>query len=253
MKKLIAVLVCLFAVSSQAAWVFMRAPSTDATISLVASGNGTLTPVITFTGTCNVYVDSVYHSSLTSTVAGSIAVTTGQTINYVFSDVTGVTSINFASDPIVGDIDQLTQFTNCTYLNLQSCTLVTGDLSDLTGMPLTYLSLFGCTLVTGDLSDLTGMPLTNLYLTYCTLVTWTANGLDGFTVMTTCNLYNLGWDQTDVDAALASLVVNDAAGAVGRNCTVDIAGTNSHPTDGGLTDRDTLVASGWTVAVTATP
>lgn len=230
MKKLIAVLVCLFAVSSQAAWVFMRAPSTDATISLVASGNGTLTPVITFTGTCNVYVDSVYHSSLTSTVAGSIAVTTGQTINYVFSDVTGVTSINFASDPIVGDIDQLTQFTNCTYLNLQSCTLVTGDLS-----------------------DLTGMPLTNLYLTYCTLVTWTANGLDGFTVMTTCNLYNLGWDQTDVDAALASLVVNDAAGAVGRNCTVDIAGTNSHPTDGGLTDRDTLVASGWTVAVTATP
>ena len=230
MKKLIAVLVCLFAVSSQAAWVFMRAPSTDATISLVASGNGTLTPVITFTGTCNVYVDSVYHSSLTSTVAGSIAVTTGQTINYVFSDVTGVTSINFASDPIVGDIDQLTQFTNCTYLNLQSCTLVTGDLS-----------------------DLTGMPLTNLYLTYCTLLTWTANGLDGFTVMTTCNLYNLGWDQTDVDAALASLVVNDAAGAVGRNCTVDIAGTNSHPTDGGLTDRDTLVASGWTVAVTATP
>jgi hypothetical protein len=249
-------------------------PVTDTSgiMTFTGTGTGNLTPKVTFSsGTVDLYIGGSFSTSLTTATEASVAVTVGQSVQYVFSNPESVTAIDFASDNIAGPISQLRQFTNLTvlslnncslitgdlsdltgmsltYLNLNSCSLVTGDLSDLTGMSLTFLNLNSCSLVTGDLSDLAGMSLTFLSLYSCSLVTWTSGALDTKTVMTTCNLGNMGLIQADVTSILLSCTVNDAAGSPARNCTLTLTG-NAAPDATGLGYRDTLVASGWTVAV----
>ena len=279
---------------------------------------GTFSPDITFSsGTVDVYVNGSIDSTLTSGAPGSISVTLGDQIGIVISAPTAVTELDFSSEPISGDIDQFALFTNCTTLRLSNCSLVTGDLSDLSSMSLTslnlfncslatgdlsdlssmsltYLNLFNCSLVTGDLSDLSSMSLTSLYLTNCSLltgdlsdlssmslmymtlfncalltgdlsdlssmsltylnlsncslVTWVAEALDAQIIMTTCNMSNMGLSESDTSSVLASLIINEAAGLAGRNCTVTLT-ENSVPNAQGLADKATLVdIKGWTVA-----
>ena len=68
-------------------------------------------------------------------------------------------------------------------------------------------------------------------------------------LMTNCNLSGNDIDAAaDINAILADLVINEAAGDSGRDCTVDLSGgTNAAPTGQGVTDVGTLTAAGWTV------
>ena len=218
-------------------------------LEFIATGNGNITPKITFTGTCDVYVQGV-RTALTSTSEATIAVLTGQTIKYVFSNVAGVTSLNMYADPISGDIGQLNTFTSLTYLNLYN-TSIDGDISNLSGLTsLTVLNL-GNTSIDGNISNLSGLTsLTYLYL-YSTSVTWSAGALDALVAMTTCHLGNLSWSEGDTNSALASCRVNeDARAGSTPNCTLTLTG-NTIPTGQGATDVLYLqhVDQGWTVTV----
>ena len=68
--------------------------------------------------------------------------------------------------------------------------------------------------------------------------------------MTTFNSSGCAWTEAEVDYCLASLVINEAAGDSGRDCTVTIDGTNAAPSS--LDDVNTLVNDkGWTVTVSS--
>jgi hypothetical protein len=69
--------------------------------------------------------------------------------------------------------------------------------------------------------------------------------------MTTLQAYDCNWTETEVNACLASLVINEAAGLTTRDCTVTIDGNNAIPLAAGLADVATLEDDkGWTVTVT---
>jgi hypothetical protein len=105
--------------------------------------------------------------------------------------------------------------------------------------------------ISGNIGQFTTLTsLTLLYL-YSTSVTASANCLNAQILMTTLQAYDCNWTETEVNACLASLVINEAAGLTTRDCTVTIDGNNAIPSAAGLADVATLEDDkGWTVTVT---
>ena len=197
-------------------------------LTLTANATTNFTPAITFTGTVAVYIDGVYDSALTSGVAATIAVTSGEQIDMVFSSAAGVTTFNFNTEPVAGDFDQLAQFTNMTYLYLNT--------------------LSGATLTDAAISPLTSLTSLTLY-TLGSLDLSTA--LENKVLLTTFNASNNSLNATAINAQLASLIICEAAGDAGRDCTVTLTGNNAAPTGQGLTDVTTLRDDkGWPMTVT---
>ena len=90
----------------------------------------------------------------------------------------------------------------------------------------------------------------NVYL-YNTSVTADSGCLDTNVLMTIYRCENCSWSSAEVDFALASLVINEAAGNPARNCTVNVGGTNAAPGAQRQTDAAALETAGWTVTYTA--
>ena len=91
------------------------------TITGTAKGDDTLTPEFTFpSGTIEVEVGGVHHSDLSTGVAGSIIVTTGQKVEYICSDWDAITGIELQNDKFNCDVGAWTLPTALTVLNLGS-------------------------------------------------------------------------------------------------------------------------------------
>jgi len=91
------------------------------TITGTAIDNTTLTPKFTFpSGTIEVEVDDVSQGNLTSGVEGSIAVTTGQKVEYICSDWDVITGIELQTDHLNCDVGAWQLPTDLTVLNLSS-------------------------------------------------------------------------------------------------------------------------------------
>ena len=98
----------------------------------------------------------------------------------------------------------------------------------------------------GNISSLTGLPLTDLEITAASSIGWTEGAFDSSVLITTITFDALNWDQAEVNAMWASLVVCEAAGDPSRDATVTI--TNMFASTGqGITDEAALVTAGWTI------
>ena len=154
--------------------LFLLMGSSSYNLTFTASGNGNLTPQITFTGTASVFVDGV-ETALTSTVAGNIAVTTGQTIGYVFSDYDSITSFSISSDPVSGDISGWTLPASLVYFAVSS-TSVSGDISGWT-LPASLENFYvNSTSVSGDISGWTLPALLAYFYVFSTSVSGDISG-----------------------------------------------------------------------------
>ena len=195
-------------------------------LEFTASGNGNLTPQITFSGTASVFVDGVEYP-LTSTVHhAGIAVTTGQTIGYVFSDYDSITFFNISGDPVSGDISGWTLPASLVgfYVNLTS---VSGDISGW-NLP---------------------ASLVNFWV-YSTSVSY-ASASGAFTGITTA-LTKIDFDNCSLSAQhVTNALVDCDTANVTDTATIEIAGNNTAPLEAGLTAKSNLEGRGYAVAVTA--
>jgi len=246
------------------------------TIVLAAVEDTTLTPLFDFpSGTIECEIDDVSQGNLTSGVAGSFAVTTGQKVEYICSDWDAITKIDIGEDKVSGDISGWTLPSSLTYFRTSN-TSVSGDISGWT-LPsgLTYFYVYN-TSVSGDISGWT-LPssLTYFYVSNTSvsgdISGWTLpSGLTYFCVYNTSIDYDssagafmgvtdsltkidfdncaLAWQQ--VDNALADLVTSGIDNGVSAK-TIEIGDDNSAPSIAGLIHKETLETSGWTVKVTA--
>jgi len=97
------------------------------------------------------------------------------------------------------------------------------------------------------LAGLTSLYYLNLKIN--AFSSYASGAFESLIVMTKCDLYNNAiTSATDINEIFADLVINEAAGSPTRNCIVDLSGgTNAAPTGQGITDKNALIAAGWTV------
>lgn len=184
---------------------------------------------------------------------GNIAVLTGLIALYTYN-----TSIN-------GNISGISSLTGLRTLHLSGLASITGDLSNLVGMPLTYLNL-GSTGVTGSIASLSSMTgMIGLYL-YDTAVTGALSNLSGMTSATTVSLYNssVSGDFADL-APLTSLLATflydtnvdtytqgSLPAWTNNNIRVYNLGWDSTEVDNSLIDLDAAGGTGGTFNVAGT-
>jgi len=125
------------------------------TLRLTATATGNLTPKFVFSrGVCEVYINGVYSSSITSNVEATIAVINGDSVEYRFTDWQSVTTIDTHSDKVSGDISGWVLPSTLQYLSVYS-TSVSGDISGwVLPSTLQYLYVYS-TSVSGDISGWT--------------------------------------------------------------------------------------------------
>ena len=141
----------------------------------------------------------------------------------VFSgDITFITYFNGSSQPISGDIADLSGLTSLTVLYLYS-TSVSGDIADLSGLT----------------------SLTALYLYSTSIDTYTQGTLPDWDACE-IQIQALGLSEAEVDDFLCDL--NAASSASTK--TLNISGSNSAPSATGLACETSLEGKGWTVTVT---
>ncbi len=143
----------------------LRTAITLTTLSLTATGTDTLTPQFDFSsGTVVAYKNGDYHSTITTGVAGSIAVVLGDIVQYVASDWNTVTVIDMQGDSVSGDISGWTLPSSLTDLLLLN-TSVSGNVSGwILPSSLVNLYLYN-TSISGDISSwVFPSSLVNLYL-----------------------------------------------------------------------------------------
>ena len=69
-----------------------------------ATGTGDFTPQVTFDGTCDIYINGIFDSSLTSTVEATISITEGDLIECAFSDFGSMSGFDVSGDPVAEHI-----------------------------------------------------------------------------------------------------------------------------------------------------
>jgi hypothetical protein len=129
-------------------------------LDFTATATKTITPKFTFSsGTATVYINGVFNTSLTSGVAGSIAVNASDSVQYRLSRWESVTLIDLSNDSLSGSWESITLPTGLTYLHLGSNSF-TGAVGDNWTLPtgLTYLHL-GNNSFTGAAGDNWTVPI----------------------------------------------------------------------------------------------
>lgn len=157
--------------------------------------------------------------------------------------VTGLTTLSLFGNTKLSFID-VTQNVNLVTLDLTNNLLV--SIYVVPNVNLVTLKLSGNLLNIIDVSTLT--LLETLTLSDNTLVSM--GGIANLTYLTTFDATNNLFSSPTVNAILADLVINEAAGDPLRECEVGLT-ENSPPTGQGLTDVTTLLAAGWAVNVDA--
>lgn len=138
---------------------------------------------------------------------------------------TGLISFTVTNDtltPWITEID-VSQNTNLTTLNLGSNSLNKIDVSGLNNLGTLSLSQ-------NDLLEI--------------------GGLAGLTQLTALDYTNNQTTSAGINAILAALILNEAAGDPGRDATIQLT-ENAPPTGQGLTDVATLITKDWSVLVDA--
>ncbi len=143
----------------------------------------------------------------------------------------------------------LPSFATCTALTQFQCweNGFTGSLPIFAAC--TALQYFDCSFCqfSGALPDFSPCTaLTSFFANDNLFSGYTAGSLATQVLMTYCWLQNNDLDASVINAILADLVTNEAAGALSRNCNADLSG-NAAPTGQGVTDAAALVTAGWTV------
>lgn len=251
----------------------------DIVFTVTGTGDKTLTPKMTFSGGTGVtYAVSGggASGSLTSTVEADFIAAAGQTVTYAVSDGCTVTTIDFTSDAISGDINQFPA--TLTSLNIYNTELsgnlsslasmpltyfrssgigIVGNISSITGKSFTYLSLYGSSLVEGNISALTtmGTTLSTLNLTNCSLLTYNSSG-GMFKNMGASLSYITLTGCSGLTAAMVNNIAIDLLyAAVNNSCTgktLTAATSVPGPTDTGYAAIGNLrYLYGWTCTITA--
>ena len=138
---------------------------------------------------------------------------------------------------ITGDLSDLDgKITN--FLKLNNCTKITGDLSDLDGKITNLLNLYNCPNITGDLSNLGGKITSLLGLYNCPNITGVYSGIK---YPKNVNISKTSVTPADMDANL----INFAASGVKSGTFTATGMKRTAASDDAVA---TLVANGWTVS-----
>ena len=160
-----------------------------------------------------------------------------------------MTDFRCYSEPVSGDIGDLSGLTNLSSLWLYS-TSVSGDIGDLSGLTNLASLLLYSTSVSDTLSELAG----NTDIDYLYVYSTNCDGWDDVTLSNNwaaddvCNIkaQDCGWDQASVDQILIDLAAMVTGSDDG---SLNIGGTNAARSAASDAAKTTLLNNGWDITV----